>query len=414
MPTFRSVCWLYRVLSLTLFTLHPLANASQTLIVDPSGKGDHLTLGEAIASLPMFCYERTVIYLKNGTYEEKVRIDQDFITLRGESRDGVRIIGDLPRQLWIDAPDAIGPAVVNLFGDDIIIENLTIENTQPDTSVHAFAVYGQGTRTLIQNANVWSRGGDTVSLWNYKNGMYYHANCDFRGAVDFVCPRGWCYITSSTFHCVRTTAAVWHAGGYDASQKLVIHNSSFDGDVPFELGRHHYDAQFYFIGCDFSENVMDRPVYRVRYEDPSRNRPENWGDRVYFHASRSEHLPWTSDNLSERTPSLEADEISASWTFDGKWNPENTIPPQVISVQQHGSEQIDLTFDETITVRGHPELHKDGRTLRYVQGAGSNQLSFIGELPDHPEQENYADWDVRHGELIGNTATRKERRFATP
>ncbi|MFX0137537.1 MAG: hypothetical protein ACFFDN_28120, partial [Candidatus Hodarchaeota archaeon] len=128
---------------------------------------------------------------------------------------------------------------------------MTIENSQPEIGPHAFAIYGTPNRTIIVNCNVVSKGGDTVSLWNYKQGMYYHANCFFQGAVDFVCPRGWCYIRDSRFYEVKETATLWHAGNYHPDQKFVLVNCSFDGVKGFQLGRHHYEAQFFLLDCNF-------------------------------------------------------------------------------------------------------------------------------------------------------------------
>ena len=393
----------------TAIALH--AFVPHTVTVDPSGAGDFKTLSEAVESLPMFTYERMVIFIKNGTYEEKIRIDQDYITLRGESRDGVKIVGDLPRQRWLDNPDPIGPAVVNLFGDDIIIENLTIENTQPRTDIHAFAIYGQGTRTIIQNANVWSNGGDTVSLWNYKEGMYYHADCDFRGAVDFVCPRGWCYIENSNFHCVRTTAAIWHAGGYDKDQKFVLRNCSFDGTTDFELGRNHYDAQFFLLDCQFSDEVMDKPIYRMLDSNPAKNRPDNWGHRVYFYNSFNPRLDWTQDNLSDFDPDLDVEAITAEWTFAGRWNPESKATPRIVKIETREDGKIDLFFNERISVRGTPVLSNGSNELTYHQGGGSNQLTFTGKLDSIPTPETINALRLSRGSLLGTIATRGERIF---
>ena len=382
-----------------------------TIVVDPEGSGDFKTLTEAMNSLPLFTYERTVIFLKNGVYEEKIRIEQDNITLRGESREGVKIIGNLPRQQWQDNKDAIGPAVINLVGDDIIIENLTIENTQPYTLTHAFAIYGKGTRTIIQNANVWSNGGDTVSLWNDKEGLYYHANCDFRGAVDFVCPRGWCYIENSDFTSVRQTAALWHAGGHDKDQKFVLRNCSFDGKTPFELGRHHYDAQFFLIDCNFSDAVMDKAIYRVIYEDSNRNRPDNWGNRTYFHNSHKPGLDWTKDNLHERDPQLKPETITASWTFAGTWNPESTASPRIIRAAKRTDGKIDVFFNEAITVRGTPILQKGLDRITYCHGAGSHQLTFEGTLANLNGGVELNTLKIESGALIGTLATCTERHY---
>ena len=88
-------------------------------------------------------------------YNEKLRIDQDNITLKGESRDSTIIKYSQLRTDWVANKDSIGPAVINISGDDIIFDNLTVENTQPEIGPHAFAIYGKGTRTIIINCNVW-------------------------------------------------------------------------------------------------------------------------------------------------------------------------------------------------------------------------------------------------------------------
>lgn len=313
---------------LLLITLSLPAKEKEYIIVAQDGSGDYSRITEAVNALPMFVYNRMVIYIKRGVYEERIRLDQDNITLLGEDRENTIIQYNLPRTEWNENKDHIGPGVVNVEGDNIIIENLTIKNTQPEIGPHAFAVYGMGTHTIITNCNLISKGADTVSLWDYKTGMYYHSNCYFEGAVDFVCPRGWCYIKDSQFYEVKKTAAVWHAGGYEEDQKFVIVNSSFDGVKGFKLARHHYEAQFYFIDCDFSANMADKPIYRVTYEDTTRNRPFNWGKRYYFYNASGEgsKYSWLKNNLKTAENSPSVNEITPRWTFDGKWDPESLIP----------------------------------------------------------------------------------------
>lgn len=399
------------VLLLLPFSIFSVAAVHPSeIVIDIAGQGDFETLTDAINSLPMFCYERVVLYVKEGVYEEKIRIEQDNITLRGESRDKTIIRFSSPRPEWIETPDLIGPAVINLLGDDIVIENMTIENTQPRTDIHAFAIYGKGTRTIIQNCNVWSMGGDTVSLWNYKEGKYYHANCDFRGAVDFVCPRGWCYIEDSQFFCTRNTVAIWHAGGYSEDQKFVIRNSSFDGSDAFELGRHHYDAQFFLIECEFSDKVMEVPIYRVTYSDPSRNRPDNWGHRVYFYNSNNNGLEWPFNNLTDYEPETLADEINAAWTFGDLWNPKRTDKPTIISIIEGENSTMQIIFSENITIRGTPELKIGKTVLRYQQGSGSNQLIFHGSVPSGDSIDLCA-FILNKGEILATTASCVERHF---
>ncbi len=361
------------------------------ITVAKDGSGDYKTITGAINSLPMFNYERVVIYIKNGIYNEKVRITQDYVTLKGESKDSTIIEYSQLRTDWIEHEDSIGPAVVNIHADDIVLENLTINNTQPEVGPHAFAVYGTGTRTIINNCKVLSKGGDTVSLWDYKTGMYYHANCTFEGSVDFVCPRGWCFIKNSKFYEIKQTASIWHAGGYDINQKFVLKNCLFDGVKGFQLGRHHYDAQFYLIDCRFTSNLADTAIYRVTYpDDPGKNRPANWGERDYYYNcikegrqtslrptdSTSGNYSWFKNNLNTSAGSPKLEDITPLWTFKGKWNPESSTGPAInkFEIQKN---YVLFYFNEPLTVTGQPVLKSNnGKVFTYNSGAGSDTIRF--------------------------------------
>jgi hypothetical protein len=158
---------------------------------------------------------------------------------------------------------------------------MTVENTSRKSSRTPLRFMEKAPVRLLQ-LHLLSKGAIQFHSGIIRS-LYYHANCYFRGAVDMVCPRGWCFIRDSRFFEVKTSAAIWHDGHYNADQKLVIVNSSFDGVSGFHLGRHHYDAQFFLINCSFSDNMSDRPIYLKTYDDQRRNNPYLWGERKYFY-----------------------------------------------------------------------------------------------------------------------------------
>ena len=163
------------------------------------------------------------------------------------------------------------------------------------------------------DCDVLSEGADTVALWDGRSGRYYHARSHFRGAVDFMCPRGWCYITDCTFYETKTSAAVWHDGKYGQEMKFVLRNCKFDGVEGWYLARHHHDAQFYFLGCAFARSMIDKAPYRVIYplgsaaataKDAAKNQELDktniWGERAYFYNCHREggDYAWHRDNLA--------------------------------------------------------------------------------------------------------------------
>ncbi|MCA9234870.1 MAG: hypothetical protein KDA44_05340 [Planctomycetales bacterium] len=337
------------------------------------------SIQDAIDSVPVDSAERVVIEIPNGVYTERIRLDQRRVTLRGESRDGVRIEFNFPRSEYDKRYDRVGPGVVNLFGDDCILENLTIENTQP-SGEHAFAVYGQPNRLIIDNCNVLGVGGDTLSLWNTAFGMYYHRNCRFQGRVDFVCPRGWCFIRDSKFEEVDRTAAIWHDGHMDPSMKFVLRDCEFGGVEDFWLGRNHYPSQFYLLDCLFTPTMADRPIGVVTDLEkvPPQERPLY--ERKYFHNCHrdGDDFPWYADNLPTADGAPTSEQITPAWTFDGQWDPESATPPSIVSTET-SEDSVIVQFSEPVAGASDARVVRaDGSAAACKDGSGTRRLTFAG------------------------------------
>ena len=363
------------------------------IVVAGDGTGDFKTIQAAVESIPHKNRDRVVVFIKDGTYHEKIRVDASFVTLRGQSRKGTRIEFPQLQDDFVAHPDGIGWAVINLNqANDFVLENLTAENTASNMMAHAFTVCGTGDQTVIVDCDVLSHGGDTVSLGPGEPGRYYHARCHFSGAVDFVCPRGWCYVRDSDFYAYKkNTATVWHEGTLNSDMKFVMRNCRFDGATKFDLGRHHVDAQFYFLDCKFSAKMRDNPIRRVMYPlnggpateaDLQRNadldKQNLWGERSYFYNCRRAggDFAWFANNLSSAPGSPKPEQITAAWTFNGKWNPENGSGPVIQQLRVKGR-QIALVFSEPVTMKGKPRLKMCGSGVaNYVSGSGGNTLLF--------------------------------------
>ncbi|TWT30374.1 Rhamnogalacturonan acetylesterase RhgT [Posidoniimonas corsicana] len=338
------------------------------------------SIQDAIDRVPLDNVERVVIQIPDGVYTERLRLDQNRVTLRGASRDGVVIRYNFPRSEFHKRYDRFGAGVVNLFGDDCTLEHLTIDNTQP-TREHAFAVYGQPNRLILDDCKIVGEGGDTLSLWNTAHGMYYHRNCEFRGAVDFVCPRGWCYVRDSTFYEAHRTAAIWHDGHMDPQRmKFVLRDCRFDGVQDFWLGRNHYPSQFYLLGCRFAESMADRPIGVVKdLSDVPEEDRHLWERKYYFDCHRDGgDYPWHADNLTQAAGSPSPEEVTAAWTFDGRWDPESEAPPEVLEVQTNG-EEVFMRFSEPVAGATTARLVRaDGSSADYVRGEGTARVVFAG------------------------------------
>ena len=304
---------------------------TQLLVVAQDGSGQFRTIQSALDTISQDNLTPKAILVKNGSYREKIFIKSSHVAIVGEDRDKTVIEYAELRKNWrVDHPDDWGAAVVNIAdtASDIFLGNLTVHNNYGSLHGdrdHQFAIRSGGiaTRIIIVHAKIVADGGDTLSLWNTGNGMYYHADCDFEGWVDYVCPRGWCYITNSRFFGRNLTASIWHDGSKDKDQKFVIRRSSFDGVEGFPLGRNNRDGQFFLLDNRFSANMANRPIYR-----PSAESAYQWPIRNYYWNNQRDagNFAWFADNLESADDAPRARDITPAWTFQGRWDPEATLP----------------------------------------------------------------------------------------
>ena len=289
----------------------------------------------AVERAPEHPTEPYKILILKGKYNEKVIIDRPNIVLVGEDRDEtVLTFAELSskRSVRTYKGKDVGNGVIVLQegADDCVISGLTIYNnygtTVEETTAHQMAVFGRATRTIILNCHIWADGNDALSLWAPGgDGMYYHADLDLRcRGVDFLCPRGWCYATRCSFY-GDGKAMIWHDGRGNRDKKLVITNSSFDAASPTLLGRYHHDAQFYIANSTMSKNVIDSNIHYA-YSDQVLD-PCEWGMRIYYISCTREggHSGWLRNNADQAPGNPQYYTLTAAWTFDYQWDPEQRI-----------------------------------------------------------------------------------------
>jgi pectinesterase len=332
---------------LAVFLLGQLIAGAQPLLnpkritVDAGGSGDYKTIQGAINSLPDSSAVSRTIYIKKGTYAEKLYIEKGNIIFEGEDREKTIITASIARDEWrCGHTDDWGVATMNVGANDITLKNLTISNDfgfdfkektiwcASDTAMnkekklrrdgHQMALRTlNATRLKAINCRFRAYGGDTVSPWEVQNGLWYFKDCVMEGGVDFYCPRGWAWAENCEFITHTGPAAIWHDGSKVEDSKTVLVNCKFRGYDGFMLGRYHRDAQFYLVNCEFAKNMKDTAIYLV----PTNN-TILWGKRTYYyncHREGGNDYSWYSNNLPA---GVKASDITVNWVFKNKWNPE--------------------------------------------------------------------------------------------
>lgn len=156
------------------------SNIKADLTVDVNGKGDTKTVGEAIAKVPENNKKRFVIFIKQGVYEEQIRIpaSKPFVSIIGESAENTKLTFNLTNK---DTGSTSASYSFYVGGHDFHAENLTFENSFGKGS-QAVAVLTEADRIVFKNCKFlgWQ---DTLYA---KNGRQYFENCYIEGHVDFI------------------------------------------------------------------------------------------------------------------------------------------------------------------------------------------------------------------------------------
>lgn len=186
----------------------------RTLVVAADGSGDFSTLQGAMDFVPdSLCSEdeRVTVKVMNGDYEELVYFrNKRFITIEGQSRDGVRIHyannevmnphpADIKTNEWPGTFPSRRAAVAADNCSDMVFRNLTLQN---DCHGQAEGFLINGERNFLENVHIIGSGDALQS-----NGSAYYHNCAIDGEGDTVLGRGPAYFN----HCTLTSkgAFMW-------------------------------------------------------------------------------------------------------------------------------------------------------------------------------------------------------------
>jgi pectinesterase len=159
---------------------------TRQIVVNSDSSGDSNSIQKAIDSVPKDNKERIVVLIKPGFYKQRVLIPKNkpFITLRGEDPYKTIISYNLNHDM--NKPDGSGIyrsecATVIADSNDLVLENLTIENTH---GLHPQALAARliSERAIVVNCRFL--GGQDTLMANF--GRQYYLNCYIEGGTDFI------------------------------------------------------------------------------------------------------------------------------------------------------------------------------------------------------------------------------------
>ncbi len=338
------------------------------IVVASDGSGDHLTVQAGINAVPNNSSQRTVLFIKKGTYREKITVPSAKInlTLVGEDVDSTIIVYDD----YADKVPGMGTFETPTFeiqARDFRAMNLTFMNdarpggTGSGQNV-AVASYGERNVFLHCRFISWQ---DTY--YTGADGRHYFKDCFIEGAVDYIfghttsifdscqihTPRSGGYITAAStkenygfgyvfFNC-RLTAPPGISGVY-----LGRPWKTYAQTVFFECIEYENISPLGWKTWDGRENTCFYAEYKCTGPGSGTGYRVDWSHQL----SEAQAAAYTMENIFSKATSTD---------FSGDWNP---------------AVESDSVY---IILRGHTTLFMDSINLN----ADIASLKLNGEdLPD--------------------------------
>ena len=160
-----------------------------TLFVARDGTAEFRNIDDAIEVCRAFMEYHKVIFVKKGTYKEKLIVPSWLtnIEICGEDRDNTIITYDDHANVFIPGTDrklgTFRTYTVRVVGNDITFRNITIENNAARLG-QAVALHTQGDRLTFVNCRILGNQ-DTVYTGGINTRLYFK-DCHIEGTTDFI------------------------------------------------------------------------------------------------------------------------------------------------------------------------------------------------------------------------------------
>lgn len=245
-----------------LFLLLCLRVSAQTpdFVVAQDGTGDFTTVQAAINAVPDFRKQRTTLFIKAGTYTEKIVLAESkaFVLLIGEHPETTVLTFDdhaKKKNRFGEEVGTTGSASFYAFGEGFSARNLSFQNSAGPVG-QAVAIWVKSDKAYFENCRFLGFQ-DTLYTYGAESRQYYK-NCYIEGTVDFIFGSSLAVFEDCTIKCLAegyiTAASTpqWRPYGY------VFKNCRITGEKP---GSHYLGrpwrpySRVVFLDCTLDEVI---------------------------------------------------------------------------------------------------------------------------------------------------------------
>jgi len=295
-----------------------------TLVVARDGTGEFRTIQEAIEVCRAFMDYHKVIYIKKGTYKEKIVIPQwlQNIELVGEDRDQTVITFDdhanIKTPQYQQGIGTFRTYTLKIEANDITLKNLTVENNAARLG-QAVALHTEGDRLLFVNCRFLGHQ-DTIYTGMPRTRMLFK-DCYICGTTDFIFGPSTAWFEGCAIHCLSNSYITAASTPKDADYGYVFNNCKITVAENVEkeyLGRPWRDYGYtLFMNCELPAQILPEGWHRWEPQREKTARYLEYNNRGAG-ADRSHRVAWSRELTKKEAQKITMKEVFRGY---GDWEP---------------------------------------------------------------------------------------------
>ena len=329
--TAKTMVWVKWILPFYLFTFLPFTTraASQydnpdTLVVSRDGTGQFRNIAEAIEVCRAFMDYHKVIYVKKGTYKEKLVIPQWLtnIEICGEDRDLTIITWDDHANIYM--PE-IGKGMgtfrtytLKIQGSRITLKDITIENNSARLG-QAVALHTEGDCLTFLNCRFLGHQ-DTIYTGNAKC-RHYFKDCYIEGTTDFIFGPSTAWFEGCDIFCKANSYITAASTPQDSPYGYVFNNCCITTDPQVDkvyLGRPWRDYGYtLFMNCELPRQIRPEGWHHWREEAKQTARYLEYNNHGEG-AATDKRAVWSRQLTKKEAQQVTLERV---FTINDTWNP---------------------------------------------------------------------------------------------
>ena len=296
-----------------------------TIVVSRDGTGQFRNVAEAIEVCRAFMDYHKVIYVKKGTYKEKLVLPQWLtnIEICGEDRDQTIITWDDHANIYL--PE-IGKGMgtfrtytLKIQGSRITLKNITIENNSARLG-QAVALHTEGDRLLFVNCRFLGHQ-DTIYTGNAQTRLYFK-DCYIEGTTDFIFGPSTAWFEQCDIHCKANSYITAASTPQDSPYGYIFNNcriTAAEGVDKVYLGRPWRDYGYtLFMNCDLPKQIRPEGWHHWREEAKQTVRYLEYNNRGEG-AATDKRAAWSRQLTKKDVKAITVDNV---FTINDAWRPE--------------------------------------------------------------------------------------------